>query len=124
MNLTEKNRAFISELYAGVQSQDTEILLAKLDPDVVIHEPPFLSYGGVYHGIDGFKELFPQILGFLNVFTIKVDSIVADGENVIALLRADSADGESEIVLAESLVIRNEKIVEIKLYFHDTGSIK
>ena len=117
MNLTEKNRLFISGMYACLQSQDIEKLLSMIDPNVTIHEPPFLSYGGAYHGINGFKELFPQILSYLNVFTVKVDSVLADGENVIAEVRVDTSDAESEVVLVEKFVIRNEKIVEIKLFF-------
>jgi uncharacterized protein len=59
----------------------------------------------------------------LDVSKISVDRMVAEGERVIGIIRMpDQKTGES-IVLAEESVIRNGKVVEIFVYFHETQTL-
>lgn len=117
--IDDENKSLIQAIYSGLRSQQTDLLMSSLDPDITVYEPTFLRYGGVYRGIDAFAALFPQIDTLLDLSTVKVDSIIAEGEQLVCLVRVQTADAKSELRIAEYFVIRSGKIVEIRLFFHD-----
>ena len=44
---TEENRALIAAFYAAGLEGDIDKMTDMLTPDIVIHEPAYLPYGGV-----------------------------------------------------------------------------
>ncbi|WP_432834816.1 nuclear transport factor 2 family protein [Dactylosporangium sp. CA-092794] len=50
----------LRKLYAALSTGDVPGLIACIDPDVIVDEPPALPYGGVHHGRDVFLQ---SILG-------------------------------------------------------------
>ena len=113
-----ESKKIVESVYKNIKAQEFDKVVGLIDPQVKISEPMFLPYGGDYQGLEGFNDLLPKILQFIDVFSIEVDTIIADGENVVALLRAPSASGETELQFAEHFVVRDGKIVSIKLFFH------
>jgi hypothetical protein len=120
---TESSRAVMVRMYESAGKGDYQDVLSLLSDDLVVHEPPFLPYGAVYHGLDGMRDLIGKVNQVLDVSKISVDRMVAEGERVIGIIRMpDHKTGES-IVLAEESVIRNGKVVEIFVYFHETQTL-
>ena len=113
-----ESKKIVENVYKHIKSQEFDKVVGLIDPQVKISEPSFLPYGGEYEGLEAFSNLLPKILQYIDIFSVEVDSIIADGENVIGLLRAPSASGGTELQFAEHFIVRDGKIISIKLFFH------
>jgi uncharacterized protein len=120
---TQTTLAVAKQLYDAVSAADLDGVLACLSEDVVVREPSFLPYGGVYRGIDDFSRMFPMAAELLDVTQLRVDRLVASGDRVVSILRIrERATGE-DVVVAEESRIAAGKIVELTVYYHDTQSM-
>lgn len=119
----EATLAVAKQMYDAVGAGDLEGVLACLSEDVVVREPSFLPYGGVYRGIAEFSGMFPKAAELLDVTQLTVDRLIASGDRVVCFLRIrDRATGKDVVVAEESRVTQG-KIVEITVYYHDAQSI-
>lgn len=57
---------------------DVATFLAALHPDVMLHEPTYLPYGGEFQGRQGFIKVLTEGAKFLDVAGIEVLSATAD----------------------------------------------
>jgi ketosteroid isomerase-like protein len=55
------------------QDRDLAVMLAELDPDVVVHVPDSLPHGGVWRGHAGFRELFDSVVEHWSEFEVVYD---------------------------------------------------
>lgn len=122
-SVTDASRKTVENMYARALAGDNAGFFGSLADDLVVLEPSFLPYGGKHHGVAGFQALFGEIAQYLDLTSIKLDSIVADGEVVVAFLRAKNVKDGSEVQIAERSVVRNGKIAEMKIYFHELGAL-
>jgi hypothetical protein len=121
--LSLRNRQIVVDFYAAGVRGDLEAFVSYMSDDFVLYEPPFLPYGGAYHGKQAMLEGFAKIGEYLDVSGLEVDHLVADGEHVIGILRApDRATGEL-VLIAEESTLRRGKIVEMRVFFHEGRSL-
>ena len=122
-DLTEQNRQLMQAIYDAVSAGDLGGVLDRLADDVVIREPEFLPYGGVYRGKEHFGDVVGKIAKTYDMTRIRADYIVADGERVIGVLRMpDLATGE-DVLMAEESIIRGGKVVQMTVFVHDAQSL-
>lgn len=122
-SLTERNRAVVQALYDAGARGDVPALMDHLAEDIVVHEPPFLPYGGRYAGREAFLGMFGEIGNYLDLSAIALEYLVADGQRVIGVLRIpDRATGEPTL-LAEQSTLRDGKVVEMRIFYFDPGSM-
>jgi ketosteroid isomerase-like protein len=122
-SLTEKNRAIVEELYGYVAASTPEKIATLMAEDIVIIEPGFLPFGKIYRGMAEFGELFGAIGRFLDLPEIRVHYVVADGERVVAALGIRDLDNGEWTDLLEQSTVRDGKIVEMKLFYHDAQTM-
>lgn len=125
--LTEQNRELIQNMYAAAGRGDFEYLLNCLHEDVVVTEPSFLPYGGVYNGREAFVNLLGDITKNMNLSTTNVDDVLADGENVVVFFHVNSANSDNaadQIRIAERLTVKDQKVVKVHIYFHELGLLQ
>lgn len=120
---TETSRAAVEKMYAAGTAGDIEGMLGLLAEDLVVHEPPFLPYGGDHHGHDGFLELFATINKYLDMTQVKVDRLIADGPWVSAVMRIPDRATGKDVVLSDELHVDDGTITELRIYFHDAQSL-
>lgn len=120
---TESSLALMQRLYGSAINGDFDDVLACLSPQVVVNEPPFLPYGRTYHGVEGFGELIANVTQVLDVSKMIIDRYVAQDDRVIGIIRMPDLGTGEHIVLAEESLIRDDKVVEIYVYFHETRSM-
>ena len=126
-SLSSRNREFVRRMYAAAGEGDMEFLLSCMHEDVVVVEPSFLYYGGRYEGRDAFVNLLEVIGRNLDVASVTIDSVIADGETVVVFFHCNSAgssDVADQVHIAERLTVRNNKVVEVSIYFHELGLLK
>jgi ketosteroid isomerase-like protein len=113
----------MTRMYESAANADYDDVFACLSEDLVVNEPPFLPYGDVYHGHDGFRRLIGKVTRVLDVSRMHVIRMVAEDDRTIGIIEMpDLATGE-QILLAEESLIRDGKVVEINVYFHQPRSL-
>jgi len=122
-SLTEKNRAIVAELYDCIAAGTPEKIATLMAEDVVILEPDYLPYGKTYRGLGEFSELFGAIGQFLDLSEIRVHYLIADGDRVAAALGIRDAESGEWCDMLEQSTLRDGKIVEMKLFYHDAQTM-
>jgi ketosteroid isomerase-like protein len=122
-SITERNRRTVQEMYDAGMRGDFEKVMACLDQNLVVDEPPFLPYAGLYRGFDGFQRLMSEISKFLDLSAMKLQYLVADGDRVFGILAVvDRATGE-DVLLAEQSTLRDGKVIEMRIFYYDAGTL-
>ena len=121
--LTEKNRKIVEGMYEAATKGNFQAVLDCMDKDVVVYEPSYLPYGGVFNGIDGFQKLFASIAQFADVGKVKVNYSVADGDRVIGYLSIPDKKTGKDLLLLEQSTLKNGKVVEMRVCYFDAGSM-
>lgn len=120
---TEASRSIVEKMYAAGTAGDIPGMMACLSENLVVHEPPFLPYGGDHHGHDGFVQLFETINSYLDMTQVKVDRMVADGPWVVAVMRIPDRKTGNDVLLSDELHVSDGIITELRIYFHDAQSL-
>lgn len=120
---TEQSRALLKKLYTAVAEGDAVGALECLADDVVIHEPPFLPYGGVYRGKEEFAGLFLKLASLYDLSRVRTDYLVADGDRVFGVLRMPDLRTGEDAVVAERSIVRNGVVTDIMIFFHEAQSL-
>lgn len=114
------NKQIVISAYKGMAGGDAKAFLAALDPEIEVHEPPQLAYGGSYKG-------HAEVIGFMTKAAsvvapgkMEVDHVVAEDDRVAALLRIGLQDG-SEAIVSEHWLMRDGKAIELRTFWHDPG---
>jgi hypothetical protein len=122
-SLTETNRAIVEKLYAAAASGDLAAIAGFVAEDVVVIEPDFLPYGGTYRGLAEFAALMPSIGQCLDLTSVRVNYTIADGDRVAACLGIKDVNTGEYTDFIEQSTLRDGKIVEMKLFYHDGQSM-
>lgn len=117
--LTDTNREIVKRFYENLAAGNFEAVLASLHPDIEVHEPACLPYGGVWRGIDGVRELFSLAPQHLDVRVFNVEAIVADGDRVVGMIHTAVLRTGAPILVAEESVIRDGKITRVRVFQSD-----
>ena len=124
LEVTDRNRQVVLDMYAAGMRGDVQGMLGHMaEQSFVLHEPPFLPYGRSYQGHAGMLEAFAKIGEYLDVSSIEVDHVVAEGERVIVVLHATDRQSGERVLLAEENVLHNGKVVEMRVFFHEARSL-
>lgn len=120
---TARNYGIAEAMYKASANGDAAGFFAPMSPDVVMREPGFLPYGGTHRGLAALQALTAQVAAFVDLTSMVVDQLTADGDRVLAFCRLRPADGAGEIRLIEVLRFIDGRIVEMDVYYNDTASL-
>ena len=122
-SLTEQNRAIVEAMFAAANNGDVEGVFSYLSEDIAVIEPVFLPFGKAYHGKDEFLGLAQVLPDYLDVSSITVHYTIADGDRVAACVGiTDVATGQLTHFI-EQFTLKDGKIVENRVFYHDVGSM-
>ncbi len=120
---TAESKCIVEEMYAAGARNDFEGVMKCMDKDVVVIEPPYLPYGGTYKGIGEFQRLLGIITAYADLSTVRLQYAVAEGDRVMAVLNILDKGTGKDLHLAEQSTVRNGKVVEMKIFYFDAGSM-
>jgi hypothetical protein len=121
--LSEANKRIVEGMYAAGARGDFQGVMACMDENVEVIEPPYLPYGGTYKGIAAFQKLLGIISEYADLTKIKVAYSVAENDRVIGILQILDRKTGKNLQLAEQSTLRNGKVVEMKIFYFDAGSL-
>ncbi|MFD6063245.1 nuclear transport factor 2 family protein [Rhodococcus wratislaviensis] len=123
MSVTETNRRIVTEMYEAGQRGELETFFGHVADDVVLTEPAYLPYGGTYRGAEAVREVFGVIAGYLDMNSLTIDRLVADEDHVFAILSSNQIATGERIMLTELSILREGKVAEFRVFFHEAGSL-
>jgi uncharacterized protein len=118
------SKLVVRKMYDAAIAGEVAGVLALLDENAVCHESPALPYGRDYHGAAGIQELFGPLGRYLAVENIVIDSLIADGDQVVAIIRLPVRSSGIEVRAAEHHRVRDGKVVEQWIYFFDPTQVQ
>lgn len=116
----ERNKQVVQGAYEGLASGDVKAFLGALHPDVEIHEPDSLPFGGTYRGTE-------EVLGFMGEAAkvvapgqLEVEKVIAEDDHVVAVIRMGLQSGD-EARITEHWHMRDGKAAEVHVFWFDTA---
>lgn len=84
---TEDNRGVVRGTYEAFERGDLEAIFTAFSDDIVwINHTPSSAFYGEHKGIDGMRAMFERIGEELDVTHFQLQTLVADGDHVVALV--------------------------------------
>lgn len=124
VSTTEETRRVLSAFYSAGERGDFAALMQCMDENIVIHEPPFLPYGGTYTGIADFQQkIVAGLAPYGDLTKITVRRLVVEGERGFCVVEIPQLAGGGSFQLVEESRVRNGKMVEMRIYYFDAGSM-
>lgn len=114
MSATDENKAFVREMLGA--KKRLEDYPGRFDPDLVMHEPASLPFGGTYRGLDDFQRFYPAVRSFYDFDTFELLGVYADGEMVFATFRVGIAGSGALMYVAEQFRFDGLKLVEVRVH--------
>ena len=90
-----------------------------MHPELVVHEPGYLHFGGEHHGAEGFLGLFAEITKLVDVPTLELLSATADDERVVLLMTVELITNGERRYLTEHWRIEDGKVREVRVFWSD-----
>jgi ketosteroid isomerase-like protein len=83
----EDNRAVVRGTYESFERGDLEALFAAFADDIVwVNHTPSSTFHGEHKGLDGLRKLVERIGDELDITQFQLQTLVADGDHVVALV--------------------------------------
>ncbi|MFI6401130.1 nuclear transport factor 2 family protein [Streptomyces sp. NPDC050548] len=114
-----RNREIVRQVYEASFSGDGNAFRAAMHEDFEESVPPTLPWGGVHDADAFFRDVLPKFAAAVDVASIRVVSLSADGDHVAALLSGRSTTGD-ELWIAEHWILRDEKLWRMRNFYFDT----
>src|ERR1700730_18890196 len=103
---TEQTRRVGRAIHAASANGDLEKERQLFSPNLVIEEPPYLPYGGTYHGYDGFLQLAEHAIQFVDFSSLVLESLTVEGNLAFAVVRGRLWSG-AQVVATEQWRVEN-----------------
>lgn len=110
----------VKTLLDGVAAGDIASFWEAMHPDVVLHEPPHLPYGGTYRGIEEFKRCFSPLVEVIDPGAIELVDLIVDGDIVVPLMKSKLVESGDDMYVMERWRLEDGKIREIRVFWFDT----
>lgn len=117
MNVTEANKSFVAEMLG--EKKRLEDFPDRVDPNLVMHEPASLPFGGTYRGLADFQRFYPEVRRFYDFETFQLLGVYADGDTVFATARVRIAGSSSSMFIAEQFTFVGTKLTEVRVHVCD-----
>ena len=119
------NKAIIKAFYAACQTGDpTPFLRDHLDPDFFAVAPNYVPLGDKVHTAQTFTdEVVPQLDRILDFKRFKYESLIADGDQVCALVRIGIANSSDTVLNSEHWTVRNGKALSLLVIFFEPQAL-
>jgi ketosteroid isomerase-like protein len=120
----ERNRELVREVYKTAFVGDMTVFNGAVSEDFEAHVAPALPWGGVHRGPEAFlTELLPALAAAVDGASFRVTSISADGDDVVALVSAQSVGGD-DLWIAEHWTFHDGKIARLRVFYFDARPVQ
>lgn len=117
---TEQTRRVVSAIHAASARGEIEKERQLFSPDLVIEEPPYLPYGGTFHGYDGFMQLASHAIEFVDFSSLVLESLTVEGNLAFVVVRVRLWSG-AQVIATEQWRVENGLAVYCRISWFDAA---
>ncbi len=117
MSQADENKSFVKEMISS--GRTLEDYPDRYDPDLVMHEPASLPFGGTYRGLEEFRRFYRHVRSFYDFKRFELLGVYGDGDTVFATIHAGLAASDGTIFIAEQFRFSGAKLAEVRLHICD-----
>jgi ketosteroid isomerase-like protein len=101
----------------AAQAGDLPKFTGFLHPNVTLREPPYLPFGGTYHGPDEFIGVLAEASAYLDVTGFEVISIVAGEDRVVLLMSFPLRRSGERVEITEHWTVTDGLVTEVQVFW-------
>jgi ketosteroid isomerase-like protein len=121
---TDMNKAIIRSYYEGSARGDLVGFGAQLHRDFVCSTPRYLPWGGDVHGAVAFiARVLPQIARVLDFGRFSCDSLLAEGDRVVALIDVGIRDTRASVKVSEHWRLDAGKVLSLWAAYFEPAAL-
>ena len=117
---TEQTRRVVSAIHNAAVSRDLEEERLLFSPDLIIEEPPYLPYGGVYHGHEGFLQVATLAAQYVDFSSLALESLTVEGNLAFVVLKVKLWSG-ADVIATEEWRIEGGVAVHLRISWFDAA---
>lgn len=114
----EEHKQIVRSAYEEMAGGNPGPFLGALHPEIELHEPDPLPYGGTYRGQEEIITFMKKAAEVMEPGKLEIDELVAEGDRVVSLIRLGLKSGD-EVLLTEHWLFRDGKAVELRVFWFD-----
>ena len=118
MGIAESNKAFVAEMLG--QKKRLEDFPERVDPDLVMHEPAHLPFGGTHRGLHEFQRFYPRVRSYYDFERFQLLGVCAEGNTVFATAQVPIAGSQSTMFIAEQFTFSGTRLIEVRVHTCDS----
>ena len=118
MASAEEHKQIVRSAYEEMAGGNPQPFLGSMHPEVELHEPAPLPYGGTYRGHDEVIGFMRQAAEVMEPGKLEIDELIAEGDRVVSLIRLGLKDGR-EVLVTEHWLFEDGKAVELRVFWFD-----
>ena len=122
MDATESNKAFIAQMLG--QKRRLEDYPDRVDPNLVMHEPAHLPFGGTYRGLHEFQRFYTKVRSYYDFEHFELLGVYGEANTVFATARVPIVGSRSSMFIAEQFTFVGVKLVEVRVHVCDTAAFE
>jgi ketosteroid isomerase-like protein len=116
----EQTKDLVEGAVEAAAAGDIEPFFSILHPEVEVHEPGYLPYGGHHRGRDAITRVFADAAKVVDFSSLRVNSVIADERHAAVLETVRLLESQKEITLSEHWVLDGDGLVrEIRVFWSD-----
>jgi hypothetical protein len=114
---TQSNRCFIAEMLG--EKKRLEDYPDRVDPNLIMHEPRSLPFGGTYVGLADFRRFYDRVREYYDFETWQLIDVVAEGDIVFSTSQVQVAGRDTTMYIAERFRFSGTTLVEVRVFICD-----
>jgi len=128
--VSQENVEIVRRVYNAYSERDYARSFELYAPDIEFDVSHLGDVGvaNVYHGHEGVRACFRDLLGAFSTFDYAVESVADHGDHVLALVREHGVGRASGVILDRRHYalwsIRDGKVVSMRAYLDRAGALK
>jgi ketosteroid isomerase-like protein len=117
MTTARESSAFVCDgLMAGLRG-DVDAFLGILHPEVEIHEPAYLPYGGVYRGREAVRSMLRRAGKVVDFSTLEFVSTVAEEDKVVMMMTVNVRSHGEQRHIIEQWVLSDGLVRHVRVFW-------
>jgi hypothetical protein len=120
---TAETRRVVLAIHDASVSRDVEEERLLFSPDLIIEEPPYLPYGGTFHGHAGFLKVAAMAAEYVDFSSLSLESLTVEGALAFVVLKARLWSGP-EFIATEEWRVENGLAVYARISWFDASSAR
>jgi hypothetical protein len=113
------NREVVLGALQAAMGGDIDAFLSVLHPDITVHEPLYLPYGGVYKGTDGFLRLLGEATKFLDLAKVKLLAATADDVRTVLLMSVPLVGSGEPVHVTEHWCLVDGLVTDVRVFWFE-----